>query len=140
MILDLAYLSSGEVAPVYYYFRKWKFEGVIEDMMGSQSGDNRLPERQDLSPRDPFCKGMVGNKKVKGGKEHVVGLHDSKGAVGVIERLDRRFLRLWGTLADGGYRGGLGDWVTDRFGWDLEAVPGPTTASPGSRCCPRGGA
>lgn len=89
---------------------------------------------------DPSCKGIDGNKKVKGRKEHVVvdalslplavsvhgaSVHDSKGAVTVIERLERKFPRLRRILAGGGYRGGLGDWVADRFGWDLEVVLRP---------------
>ena len=81
---------------------------------------------------DPSCKGVDGNKKVKGRKEHVVvdtlglpmaiavheaNLHDSKGAPKVIERLEHKFPRLTKILADGGYRGTLGDWVSEKFGW-----------------------
>lgn len=136
---------------VYYYFRKWKFEGVIEDMMETLHFLSRKAAGRDESPSlgiidsrsvktshhaDPSCKGIDGNKKVKGRKEHVVvdtlglplavsvhgvAVHDSKGAVTVIERLDRRFPRLGRILADGG----LGDWVSDRFGWDLEVVLRP---------------
>ena len=137
---------------VYYYFRKWKFEGVIEDIMDTLHAISRKAASRDESPSlgiidsrsvktshyaDPSCKGTDGNKKVRGRKEHVLvdtldlplavsvhgaGVHDSKGAVTVIERLDRRFPRLGRILADGGYRGGFGDWVADRFGWDLEVV------------------
>ncbi len=151
-------MLPGDFAPwqtVYYYFRKWKFEGAIEDIMETLHSLSRKAAGRDESPSlgiidsrsvktshhaDPSCKGIDGNKKVKGRKEHVVvdalGLpmavsvhgasgHDSKGAVTVIERLERKFPRLRRILADGGYRGGLGDWVADRFGWDLEVVLRP---------------
>lgn len=151
-------MLPGDFAPwqtVYYYFRKWKFEGAIEDIMETLHSLSRKAAGRDESPSlgiidsrsvktshhaDPSCKGIDGNKKVKGRKEHVVvnalglplavsvhgaSVHDSKGAVTVIERLERKFPRLRRILADGGYRGGPGDWVADRFGWDLEVVLRP---------------
>ena len=89
---------------------------------------------------DPSCKGIDGNKKVKGRKEHVVvdtlglpmavavheaNLHDSKGSPKVIEKLEHKFPRLTKILADGGYHGTLGDWVSEKFGWTVEVVLRP---------------
>ena len=85
-------------------------------------------------------RGIDGNKKVKGRKEHIVvdtlglpmavavreaNLHDSKGAPKVIEKLEHKFPRLKKILADGGYQGSLGDWVADKFGWMVEVFLRP---------------
>ena len=96
----------------------------------------------------PFCKGIDGNKKVKGRKERIVvdtlglpravaiheaNIHDSKGAPNVIEKREHKFPRLTKILADGGYHGTLGDWVSEKFGWTVELVPRPDecpTSSP----------
>lgn len=140
---------------VYYYFRKWKLEGVFEDIMDTLHGCARKLAGRRESPSmgiidsrsvktshhtDPCCKGVDGNKKVKGRKQHVVvdtlglpmavavheaNLHDSKGAPLVIEKLRCKFPRLKKILADGGYRGALGDWVCDNFGWVVEVVLRP---------------
>ena len=82
-------------------------------------------------------RGIDGNKKIKGRKEHIIvdtlglplavaiheaNLHDSKGAPQAIEKLAYKFPRLVKILADGGYRGGLVDWVKKKFGWILEVV------------------
>lgn len=85
-------------------------------------------------------RGIDGNKKVKGRKEHIVvdtlgipmavavheaNLHDSKGAPKVLEKLEYKFPRLRKILADGGYQGTLGDWVARKFGWVVEVVLRP---------------
>ncbi len=88
---------------------------------------------------DPSCKGVDGNKKVKGRKEYIVvdtlGLHmavavheaniHDKGAPKVIEKLAYKFPRLVKILADGGYQGSLGEWMTEKFGWIMEVVIRP---------------
>lgn len=56
---------------------------------------------------------------------HEANLHDSKGAPKVIEKLEYKFPRPKKILADGGYRGNLGDWVAERFGWVMEVVLRP---------------
>ena len=85
-------------------------------------------------------RGIDGNKKIKGRKEHIIvdmlglpmavaiheaNLHESKGAPQVIEKLACKFSRLVKILADGGYQGKLADWVMDKFGWILEVVLRP---------------
>lgn len=84
-----------------------------------------------------YDRGLDGNNKVKGRKQHMVvdtqgnlmaiavhkvNVHDSKGALEVIENLSYKFPRLAKILADGGYRGNLADWVFDKFGWEQEIV------------------
>lgn len=85
-------------------------------------------------------RGIDGNKRVKGRKEHIVvdtlgipmavavheaNLHDSKGAPKVVEKLEHKFPRLRKILADGGYQGSFGDWVFRKFGWVVEVVLRP---------------
>lgn len=140
---------------VYYYFRKWKLEGVLENIMDSIHSVARKIAGKDESPgmgiidsrsvrtshhADPSCKGLDGNKKIKGRKEHIVvdtlglpmsvsvhdaNIHDSKGAPEVIEQMNHKFPRLKKILADGGYRGTLGDWVASNFGWVVDVVLRP---------------
>lgn len=140
---------------VYYYFRKWKLEGFFEDIMYNLhslarklAGRNESPGIGIIDSRsvktshhaDPSCKGVDGNKKVKGRKEHIVvdtlglpmavavheaNIHDSKGAPKVIEKLAYKFPRLVKILADGGYQGSLGEWMTKKFGWIMEVVIRP---------------
>ncbi len=151
-------MLPGDFAPwqtVYYYFRKWKLEGRIEDMMETIHALSRKAVGYEASSSlwiidsrsvktshhaDPSCKGTDGNKKIKGRKEHIVvgtlrlpmsvavheaNLHDSKGAPKAIQKLEHKFPRLTKILADGGYQGSLGDWVTEKFGWVVEVVLRP---------------
>ena len=89
-------------------------------------------------------RGIDGNKKIKGRKEHIVvdtlglllsinvheaNIHDSKGAVPTIEKLAYKFPGLCKILADGGYQGDLAEWVKNKFGWDLEVVLRPKESS-----------
>lgn len=114
---------------VYYYFRKWKLEGVIEDIMDTiHSLVRRIIGREEspsmgiidsrsvkTSHHVDSDRGIDGNKKVKGRKEHIVvdtlGIpmavavheanpHDSKGAPKVIEKLEYKFPRLRQIIAD----------------------------------------
>ena len=95
---------------VYYYFRKWKCEGVFEEVMDclrsfirKQSGRYANPSLGIIDSRSVKTshhvdseRGIDGNKKIKGRKEHIIvdtlglplsvkihkaNLHDSKGAV-----------------------------------------------------------
>ncbi len=141
---------------VYYYFSKWKNEGIIEELL-----DNIRSKVRIMSGReDSLSLGIIdsrsvktshhvdsdreldGNKKVKGRKQHIIvdtqgnlmsvavheaNVHDSKGAPEVIETLSRKFPRLTKILAD---------WVLDKFGWELEVV---LRARPNSRLSPNDG-
>ena len=84
---------------VYYYFSKWKNEGLLEEIIDSRSV--RTSHHIDGQ------RGIDGNKKIKGRKEHIMvdalgplmsvrvhpaNVHDS---VWALKRI----------LADGGYRG-----------------------------------
>ena len=143
---------------VYYYFRKWKLEGVWEEIWSvihskarESIGKSESPSLGIIDSRSVKTshhvdkdRGVDGNKKIKGRKEHIVvdtlglpmsinvheaNIHDSKGAVPTIEKLAYKFPGLCKILADGGYQGDLAEWVKDKFGWNLEVVIRPKESS-----------
>ena len=86
-------------------------------------------------------RGIDGNKKIKGRKEHIVvdtlglpmsvvvheaNVHDSVGANGVIDKMKGCFPRLKKMLADGGYKGQkLSDTVRQKLDAELTVVLRP---------------
>jgi putative transposase len=139
---------------VYYYFSKWKNEGIIEELLDKlrskvriMAGCKESPSLGIIDSRSVKTshhvdsdRGLDENKKIKGRKQHIIvdtqgnlmaiavheaNVHDSKGAPKVIENLSFKFPRLAKILADGGYRGNLADWLLDKFGWELEVVLRP---------------
>ena len=107
---------------VYYYFRKWKLEGVWEEIWSvihskarKSIGKNESPSLGIIDSRSVKTshhvdtdRGIDGNKKIKGRKEHIVvdtlglpmaikvheaNIHDSKGAVPTMEELAYKFPR-----------------------------------------------
>lgn len=140
---------------VFYYFTKWKREGVFEDIMDTLREKLRVSLGREESPSLGIIdsrsaktsqhvdkeRGVDGNKKVKGRKEQVVvdtlglpmavsvheaNIHDSKGAESVLSRLAHKFPRLKKIIADGGYRGDeLKEKVRRTLGCKLEIVLRP---------------
>ncbi len=115
-------------------FSKWKNEGIIEELLSvihsnvrKQLGKAESPSLGIIDSRSVKTshhvdsdRGIDGNKKIKGRKQHVIvdtlglpmavavheaNIHDSKGAPQVIDKLAFKFPRLIKILADGGYRG-----------------------------------
>ena len=150
-----------EFAPwqtVYFYFRKWKYEGVFEDLMHNLRQMVRKAKGRERSPSigiidsrsvrtshhvDSTEYGIDGGKKVKGRKEHIIvdslglpmatrvhaaNIHDSVGAIDTIKLLQYDFPRLEKIIADGGYRGNLAD-IVKGYGWDLSVVLRPKESS-----------
>lgn len=142
---------------VYYYYRRWKNNGLIEeihenlrDMVREQSGREKSPSIGLIDSRSVKtsrnggeARGIDGGKKTKGRKQHIItdtlglvlvvvihatNIHDSKGVMEVICNLKGRFLRLRKIVADGGYRGELIENVRKAFGWILEIVLRPDAA------------
>jgi len=135
---------------VYYYFRKWTAEGLIEEIHDFLRDYCRKRQNREESPKLGLIdsqsvktssmtseKGYDGGKKVQGRKRHIVtdtlglimalvvhsaDIQDRECAKVVIEQLRYRFPRLKKILADGGYTGGLIEWVLKGFGWTLEIV------------------
>ena len=119
---------------VYYYFSKWKNEGLLEEIFDTLRGIVRRLSGREESPSLGIIdsrsvrtshhadgqRGIDGNKKIKGRKEHIVvdtlglpmsvrvhpaNVHDSVGAEEVLESMRYKFPGLKRILADGGYRG-----------------------------------
>ena len=136
---------------VYYYYRKWKYEGLIEELHEMLRDFTRRKAGRSLSPSLGLIdsrsvktsrnggpeRGIDGGKKTKGRKQHIItdtmglvltvvvhaaNVHDSKAALGVIKNLRGRFPRLTKIIADGGYRGELVEQVQKALGWILEIV------------------
>ena len=140
---------------VYYYFRKWKNEGVFEDIMDTLREKVRLSMGREDTPSLGILdsrsvktshhvdsdRGIDGNKKIKGRKQqtvvdvlglpmaisiHEANIHDSVGAESVVKVMAGRFPRLKKILADGGYRGEtLSDTVKKTLGCELSIVLRP---------------
>jgi len=136
---------------VYYYYRQWKKNGLIEEihealrnLVRKKAGRHESPSAACIDSRSVKttrsggeCRGVDGGKKTKGRKHHIVtdtlglllvvvvhaaNVHDSKAALDVINRLKGRFNRLSKIFADGGYRGELVDNVKRIFGWIIDIV------------------
>lgn len=139
---------------VYYYYRKWKYTGLIEELHEMLRDFTRLKAGRQVSPslglidsrsvktsrNGGLERGIDGGKKTKGRKQHIItdtmglvltvvihaaNIYDSKAAFGVIKSLKGRFPRLSKIIADGGYRGELLEQVRKTFGWILEEVLRP---------------
>ena len=135
---------------VYYYFRKWTDEGVIEELHDFLRDKSRKDKGKDVSPSLGLIdsqsvktrsftqdNGYDGNKKINGRKRHIItdtmgfviaiiihsaNIQDREGAKNVIEELRYKYPRLIKILADQGYTGELADWITKGFRITLEIV------------------
>lgn len=144
---------------VFYYFGKWKREGVFEELADTlhvivrrQMGREETPSVGIIDSRSIKSshhvapdRGIDGNKKIKGRKEHIVvdtlglpmgvvvheaNIHDSAGAHTVIEAMRGCFPRLKKILADGGYKGqSLVEDVRQKLGAEFTVVLRPDESS-----------
>ena len=140
---------------VFYYFTKWKCEGVFEDLMDTLRERLRVALGREESPSVGIIdsrstktsqhvdkeRGIDGNKKIKGRKDQVVtdtlglplaisvhqaNIYDSRGAESVLKKLANKFPRLRKILADGGYRGDkLKEMARKTLGCQFEVVLRP---------------
>jgi putative transposase len=135
---------------VYYYFRKWTNEGLIEEMhellhvmCRKQAGKEESPSLGLIDSQSVKTssmtreKGYDGGKKIQGRKRHIVtdtmgfimavavhkaDIQDREGAKLVLQTLRFKYPRLKKILADGGYTGELARWILQFAGWTLECV------------------
>ncbi|NBC18834.1 MAG: IS5 family transposase [Bacteroidetes bacterium] len=139
-------MLPGEFAPwqtVYYYFRRWREQGVIGYLLSVARRKARRDVSREPEPsaaiidcqsvpvtRAGGLSGFDGYKKVKGRKRHIAvdtqGLtwavlvhaaneHESGRAMDVIEAVDQESDRLEVIFADRAYQGDLEEEVGDRL-------------------------
>jgi putative transposase len=136
---------------VYYYFRKWKREGLIEEVhdilvrqIRINAGKKDMPGVGIIDSQSVKTTSVAGDsrgydagKKTKGRKRHIVvdtmglilalvvhsaSIQDRDGAKTVMENLRFRYTSIIKIFADGGYAGKLIDYVQGAFNWVLEIV------------------
>ena len=144
-------LSFPKWQLVYYYFARWKHEGLIEEvnevlrnLLRSKSGRKISPSLACIDSQSVKTtriggaqRGFDGGKRIKGRKRHIItdtmglllvvvvhaaNIHDSKAADKVISKLRGRFGRLVKVIADGGYRGELIENTKRKLGIILEVI------------------
>ena len=136
---------------VYYYFCKWKNNGTFEEILSVLVKNARIAAGRDESPSLGIIdsrsvktshhvdknRGIDGNKKIKGRKEHIVtdvlglplplaiqaaNVFDGVGEKEVFKNPANKYPRLRTVLADGGYRGEEPAKEAARHGWKLSVV------------------
>ena len=134
---------------VYYYFSKWRDNGVFDQINRELHEKLRKQRDRDPSPSVGIidsqsirttrvggeARGWDGGKKLKGRKRHIVvdtqghllsikvhtaDKHDSKMGFKVLEAMKHDFRRMKKIYADGGYRGELIENVKNKLGYDME--------------------
>ena len=136
----------------YYYFRKWKLNGLIEELhdflvekVRINKGKKECPsvgiiDSQSVKATN-MCEGNIGydgGKKIKGKKRHIVvdtlglmlivvihaaNIHDSVGAKEVLQTLKDKFLSgIKKIFADSGYLGDLIDWAKSYLNFEIEII------------------
>jgi putative transposase len=136
---------------VYYYFSRWKKNGLWEEVHESLVEKIRKREGRDEEPTVGIIdaqsvkntlvssedKGFDAGKKIKGIKRHIMvdtlglilavviqgaSVQDRNGALEVIEKMVESWKRIIRIFADGGYSGTLINKVKGRFKIDLEII------------------
>ena len=109
---------------VFYYFNKWKLEGVFEELMDTL---HRMVCRL-MGRKEHIVVDILGLPMSV--VAHEANVHDSVGADGVIDKMKGCFPRLKKMLADGGYKGQkLSDTVRQKLGAELTVVLRPDESS-----------
>ncbi len=133
---------------VYYYFRKWRKQGLIGHLLSAARRRARAEAGREREPsaviidcqsvpitRSGGCSGFDAYKKVKGRKRHVVvdtqgflwsvevhaaSEHESQRAFAIVEAADQKSDRLEVVFADKAYRGELEDELAETLDLRLE--------------------
>lgn len=143
-----------EFAPwklVYYYFSKWKKQGLIASlheelviMVRTMTGKNEQPTVGIIDAQSvkntlvsSQTKGFDAGKKVKGIKRHIIvdtlgmilavviqsaSVQDRDGAISVISKMKEAWFKIIKVFADGGYAGKLIESVKATCNIELEII------------------
>ncbi len=142
---------------VYYYFRKWTDEEIVEEIMhqlreqarkklgkNEQATVGIIDSQSVRSNNNRAMKGVDGGKKVKGRKRHIIvdtngwllavlvhaaNLHYSTMAGLLLRRLKESLSGIKVIYADGGYRGELIEKAKQAFGYIIKVVMRKDTSS-----------
>jgi putative transposase len=136
---------------VYYYFNKWKREGLIEEIHDLMVKETRIKAGKNEKPSVGIIdsqsvkttsvageeRGYDAGKKTKGRKRHIIvdtmglilavvvhsaEIQDRDRAKQVMEYIRFRYDSIIKIFADGGYAGQLIEYVNNAFTWVLEIV------------------
>ena len=135
---------------VYYHFAKWSLDGTLEAINTALCKMDRQKRGRQESPTGALIDsqsvktskeasevGFDGGKLVKGHKRHILtdtvgnmlnvvvraaNISDIAGGKLVIAKILETFPTIQKIWADGGYRGGLIEWVRETLGATLEVV------------------
>jgi transposase len=142
---------------VYYYFRKWKRNGVWEELLDVLIVQERRRQQREDSPslvafdsqsnkKVAFVHqdtGIDGGKRVNGRKRHLAvdtlglpwairvtaaNVSDNQGGCALIDRLKGKVPRMKKVAADHGYKETFIEYVTKQTGWQVEIAQKPESA------------
>ena len=136
---------------VYYYYRRWKYAGIIEAILEEITYRSRKAVGKKATPTaciidsqstkttavGGFGLGYDAGKKIKGRKRHIAvdtlgnlltvqvhsaSIQDRDGAMGVLQRAKEKYTQLKAVFADGGYSGKLETAVKDKLEMNMNIV------------------